>query len=164
MSNPGAIVSETRSIQIEMEIRIDASKEKVWTAFVEEMDGWWLPDFRVTGDPKAVVFENKVGGRLYEDEGDGQGLLWFTILSLKHAESMHLSGQICPPFGGPATTILYLQFEDDGHGAMVLKVTNSLFGCVDESSAGPIREGWQYLFGQGLKSHVEGKNPAKARA
>jgi len=154
MSIPGAKTTQCRSATLELEIAIEAAPAQVWKAFTNEIDEWWLPDFRVTGSPRGVVFESQVGGRVYEDQGDGQGLLWFHVLSLAEPASMHLAGQICPPFGGPATTQLYVTLEESASGTL-LKITNALVGNIDESTVETTREGWRMLFEQGLRQWVE---------
>ena len=155
MATKGAKVMEARAIEIELEIPIHAARERVWKALTQEVDSWWLPDFRVTGMPKAVVFEPRVGGGLYEDAGGGAGLLWFTVISLTENESMHLAGQICPPFGGPATAILYLRLEEQGDSETLLKITNALVGHVDDEALDSIDSGWRQLYENGLKKFVE---------
>ncbi len=154
MATHGAKIMETRAIQIELEIPIEASRERVWDALTNEVNDWWLPDFRVSGKPERVVFEPRVGGGLYEDAGNGAGLLWFTVVSLKPQESMHLVGQICPPFGGPATAMLYLVLEERGSETL-LKITNALVGHVSDDAVDSIESGWRYLYEQGLKKFVE---------
>lgn len=56
-------------------------------------------DFYATESPKRIAFEAKPGGRLYEDAGDGNGLVWYHVIALDAPNSVSLSGFIAPPFG-----------------------------------------------------------------
>ena len=82
------------------------------------------------------------------------GLLWQQIQSIVPNESLHLTGQLAPPFGGPATSLLRLALEGDGDST-ILKVTDCLFGNVDEATRGNIEVGWRRLYGDGLGKYVE---------
>jgi len=61
-----------------------------------------------------MVFEVKPGGRLYEDAGGGNGLVWYQVIALDAPNSISLAGFIAPPFGGPATSLLRIVFSAKG--------------------------------------------------
>ena len=63
-----------------IEIDIAAPIETVWHALTQELSKWWPNSFCL--DPqraRAFYMEFKLGGRMYEDWGDGDGWLWWTI-------------------------------------------------------------------------------------
>src|SRR3954463_1033130 len=97
----------------------------VWKAFTRDIQHWWPKDFYVTESPKRIVFEVKPGGRLYEDSGKGNGLVWYHVIALDAPNSITLSGFIAPPFGGPATSLLNVSFSAKGKSATVMEVTDS---------------------------------------
>ena len=80
-----------------------------------------------------MVFEVKPGGRLYEDAGDGNGLVWYQVIALDAPNSITMSGFIAPPFGGPATSLLRVGFTAQGKSATVMEVTDSTFGCLGDT-------------------------------
>lgn len=69
-----------RSVQIENEIRVKATPDKVWKALTTEILEWY-PHTYGGERVKEIVFEQKVGGCHYEDWGDGAGHLYGTITS-----------------------------------------------------------------------------------
>ena len=69
-----------------------------------------------------------------------------------------MSGFIAPPFGGPATSLLNVSFSAKGKSATVMEVTDSTFGCLDESTTA---EGWRLLFEDGFKSWIERRESKK---
>ena len=127
----------------------------VWKAFTGEIHSWWPKDFYVTESPQRIVFEVKPGGRLYEDSGKGNGLVWYHVIAVDAPNSITMSGFIAPPFGGPATSLLNVSFSAKGKSATAMEVTDSTFGCLGETSA--TLEGWRMLFEGGFKKWVEGR-------
>src|SRR3954466_14591316 len=94
-----------------LSLEIGKPQTAVWKAFTGEIHSWWPKDFYATESPKRIVFEVKPGGRLYEDAGEGNGLVWYHVIALDAPNSITLSGFIAPPFGGPATSLLRVEFS-----------------------------------------------------
>jgi len=158
MSDTEASNSSTpadQPIQTVVEVSISAPPSRVWDAFVQETDGWWRPDFRTDPRTKAVLLEAKVGGRLYEDYGDGDGLLWGTIVLIKTGERLDLVGVSGPEWGGPHTGYHSFTFQEVD-GDCVVRLVDSYHGFVSEKTRSSLEEGWKLLIGEGLKPYVEG--------
>lgn len=139
--------------RVEVEIDIAAAPARVWKAITEEATKWWRRDFCVNGAASGFVFEAKVGGRVFEDWGEGAGVLWFTILALDPGRSLDLVGHVTPAFGGPSISHVRLELEARGK-ATRLKISDASWGHVAgacEEKAG----GWKLLFGDGLKPWIE---------
>lgn len=145
------ITSATHRLSLEIAKPHDA----VWKAFTGDVHLWWPKDFYATESPKRIVFEVKPGGRLYEDAGDGNGLVWYHVIALDAPNSITMSGFIAPPFGGPATSLLRVEFSAQGKAGTVMEVIDSTFGCLADTSA--TEEGWRMLFEDGFKAWVERK-------
>lgn len=137
---------------VEVEIPIEAPRERVWDAIVNEIGAWWRKDFCANPNTKKFVLEPRLGGRMYEDAGDGAGVLWYTVMSIDPPNSLTLSGHLALAFGGPATSILNLNLKSTGK-ATVLEISDSFFGNVEGGCEK--EDGWRLLFGEGLKPFVE---------
>lgn len=137
--------------RVELEIPIDAPRDRVWKTLCEDPTSWWPRDFYATG-AKRFVIEPRLGGSFYEDAGDGAGLVWYTVMGIDPKKSMTLSGFIVPDFGGPATSLLELKLEGSGKKT-VLKVSDAHFGKRNEEC--DREEGWRTIFEAGLKRVVE---------
>jgi uncharacterized protein YndB with AHSA1/START domain len=144
-----AITSATHRLSLE----IGRPQAAVWKAFTGEIRSWWPKDFYATESPHRIVFEVKPGGRLYEDSGKGNGLVWYHVIAVDAPNSITMSGFIAPPFGGPATSLLNVSFSTKGKGATAMEVTDSTFGCLGDTSA--TKEGWRMLFEGGFKKWIE---------
>lgn len=147
--------SELGLIRIDLEFPIAAPRERVWQALVVETGRWWRKDFYMGHPVQPIVFEARPGGRLYEDWGQGGGLLWYTVLAIEPPSALDLVGHLTPAFGGPASSMLRLCLKEASATSTVLQLSDSVFGRVGDESAARLREGWQLLFGEGLKPYVE---------
>jgi len=142
-------VRADRVVRIETEIRVEAPPEKVFRALTEQMDEWW--PFRFRTDGKLVV-ECHVGGRVYEDWGNGTGahhgiIVWWE-----------------PPFKfaatGPSAMTREFVSHDiatvvaDGTGS-IYKKSLTLWGAVPEEVEKMFRDGSKAILHQHLKAFVE---------
>ena len=146
--------SEVRCAQYEFSIFIEASRERVWRGLTDQLGTWWLPDFHMLGTDSIVTLEPRAGGRLFEENGD-QHLLWYTVIAIQKNESLDLVGFINAKFGGPATTMLNATLNSESKHRTQLRISDSLYGRVTDGLVNSLNSGWQMLFTDGLKSHVE---------
>ena len=135
---------------VEMEILINAPQQKVWKALIDNTTFWWPKNFYTSPKAKGFHIEPKLGGRMYEDWGDGQGLIWYNVFGVDAPDSIHLSGCMAPPYG-PAHTLLVLKLEARD-GATVLKLSDATIGKTDKCAK---EEGWKELFEGAFKPYVE---------
>lgn len=140
--------------QTVVEVSIDAPRLRVWDAFLNETDAWWRPDFRTDPRTQSVLLEPRVGGRLYEDYGNGDGLLWATVVVMKSGERIDLVGVAGPEWGGPHTGYHSFTFQDRGDQTVV-RLTDSYHGHITPKTLASLEEGWKLLIGEGLKPYVE---------
>ena len=145
--------------EFKMEIAIDAPRAVVWKAIFEETNQWWLPDFRVAGADSVVIFDPAPGGKgLIETTADGGGLQWFaTQMYIPSDFKIYVVGHIAPEWGGPTTSNLKLALAETEAGC-ILHISDSRHGNVDPAQAKSYEDGWNQLFTDGLKTHVEKRN------
>ena len=149
-------ISASKCHKYDLEIEIEASRDRVWKAIFEETNLWWLPDFHVAGPDSVVTFDPKAGGRgLIEETSDGGGLLWYSVqMYLPSDFKIYLVGHIAPEWGGPTTSSLKLALVESENGC-TLQVTDARHGNVDEKQVQSYQDGWTQLFSDGLKKFVE---------
>lgn len=146
--------TESRVALIELEIPIAARRDRVWDALVSDAHAWWREDFYVGSSVKRIVFDARIGGHLYEDWGQGSGVIWGTVIALDRGRSFDLVTHSSLAWGGPRTSMLRVDLLEDGDRTL-LKLTDSVHGRIDERGADALREGWRLLLGEGLKPFVE---------
>ena len=145
--------SDFRVAQVELEVALAATPAKVWSALVNETTKWWPREFCV-GQARDFIIEPKLGGRMYEDWGDGAGLMWAQVIGIDPPRSIDLIGHLTAAFGGPATTQFRIAIAGKGKGS-VLTVSDTIFGNLSDDKCERTREGWAILFDQALRKHVE---------
>jgi len=148
-------MSEFEVMEVVHEVEIGAPRERVWRAMTEEAGAWWHKDF-FTGKAINFVIEAKAGGRVYEDWGDGQGFVWYTVTAAKKNEMLMLSGELFPKYGGPARLQDIWELTDTELGGTKLRLQEVVFGRVNEETKRNLEEGWKILMTDSLKPYVEG--------
>lgn len=142
-------------VSVALDVPIAASMERVWKALVGELSLWWRRDFHTSARTKRMVLEPSVGGRLYEDFGAGEGVLWYTVVAIDRGKRLLLEGRLFPEYGGPATSLVDVTLSSLPGGGTLFQLTDSLVGRVGPKTAPTIRSGWALLFDEGLRPYVE---------
>lgn len=146
----------SKPINVLLEIPISTGVQKTWDCLVQDIGLWWRKDFYTSQKTKAFILEPKVGGRMYEDYGNDEGLLWYTVIVLNAPHHLELQGHLTPDYGGPAITFLKITLKEDG-GKTSLTLSDTLMGDVSAKAKGQITEGWRLLFEDGFKTYVNTK-------
>lgn len=146
---PPEMEMEKEPIRIETEVRVKAPVERVFRALTHELNEWWA--FRTR--PDAVIrSEIRVGGQIYEDWGEGNGLAYGTILQLNAPHKLHSRGPAGVGMGYIIDNIEELQQEGD---ETVYKKTILLWGHVPENIVTMFRDGSRAILEQMLRGYVE---------
>ena len=142
-----------------VEIEIAAPRERVWQAFTSEAAAWWHPSFNTRAEGVAFTIEAKLGGRMFEDWGNGDGQLWGLVNGLEKGRYLQVVGDTDKSWGGPSRGIMNWRFEDSGEGTKV-RLEHCLFGNVSEKTRASLEEGWTFLLRDAFKVFVEtGRGP-----
>lgn len=136
-------------VKIETEIRLKARPERVFAALTVELPKWWPFRFK-PGSP--ITVEPWVGGRMFEDWGDGKGALYGTIVTYDPPL------KLCTTGGGAMnqgmTSFNVDSVEVDGDGAIYRK-SLILWGDVSEELEEMFTSGSKALMYDSLKAYVE---------
>ena len=149
------IERSTASIfKYQFDIAINSPVSKVWATMFEQINDWWMADYRALGSDSVISLEAKTGSTLLESSADGSSLEWYRVQMCTPNQSLYLVGYLAPDWGGPTTSMLKLSLAEDGDNC-VLTVSDALLGNVTENSANSAKNGWQEMFETGLKQFVE---------
>lgn len=140
------------AVEVKLELTLHASQTRVWEALVNETTAWWPKAFYATASAKRFVIEPRLGGKVGEEAGGGEGLTWYTVIGVEQPNFLLLSGYLVPPFAGPATSFLRLALSSAGPAATKLEITDSCFGQVADCNT---EDGWRQIFDAALRQHVE---------
>ena len=74
---------------------VEASPERAFAVFTEEIGSWWNPDHHLLdGELAEMVFEPRVGGRVYDRGVDGSECRWARVLAYEPPERLVISWDI----------------------------------------------------------------------
>ena len=147
-----------------MEIVIDAPRDVVWQSLVENTTEWWPDDFYTAAtktpdrNPRFLL-EPRLGGWMYEDWGDGEGLVWGQTIGVMKNERLQVVGDASPDWGGPARGFLQWDLADEGDGGTQtrLRFRHSIHGNITDDTIASLNGGWRLLFEDALKQHAESR-------
>lgn len=139
-----------------VEVSIEASIERTWEALTKEIGSWWRKDFYTSANTKTFVLEPRLGGMMYEDAENGEGLVWGRVFGLRSPHYLEIQGLLTPAWGGPALTMMKIELESIAEGTKVT-ISDTQMGKVSEKQNASLESGWKLLFGEGLKPYVEGQ-------
>ncbi len=82
-------------MHVEQEVTIGAPPGRVFEALTKELAAWWGPP-EIIDEERAqdVVLEPTLGGRVYEDWGNGEGAIWATVTRIRRGEHLELTGRL----------------------------------------------------------------------
>lgn len=126
--------------------KIEKPNDYVWDRFFNQLDKWWSSDFYT--NPRTVSFkiETKLGGKMYEDFGNEEGLVWGEVIGVDYPNSLQVRGMLSGEFGGPTLSYEKFGFADDD-GNTVLSYRAEFIGEVSEKTINSLETGWKTIFG-----------------
>lgn len=146
----------TRTINISLEIPIMAKIDIVWHCLLQDVNLWWRKDFYTSSRTKEFIIEPKVGGRMYEDYGNNEGLLWAEVIVIDSPNVIEFKGHLSPQFGGPAMSFMKLSLQENGE-TTILSLSDTVFGDVNDNTKKELSSGWKMLYEDTFKKYVESK-------
>jgi hypothetical protein len=133
---------------------IQSLPEKVWECLINDINQWWLDDFKIMGSDSVISLDPNAGGALRETGNDGSSLDWYTVQMCIQKQSLYLVGYLAPDWGGPGVSMLKLSLQQKD-GACLFTVSDGLMGNVSEKGANTTMAGWKSMFEGGFKQYVE---------
>jgi DNA-binding transcriptional ArsR family regulator len=130
---------ENRPIQLEAEL--PASRDSVFRALTDEIDGWW--SYRIAAD-STMRLESNVGGRLYESFEGGGGALYAFITYVKIGEELHLKGSMGLVEEG-GDNIIHIKLRSLSADKTLLKLSHHFVGRVSVVTVDTFKRSWVEL-------------------
>jgi DNA-binding transcriptional ArsR family regulator len=144
-------MSDVRTVRIENEIRVKAPVDRVWAAATKKQLEWY-PHTYGRERVKRLVFEEKVGGEVYEDWGGGGGKLYGHISYFDPPKAYATVGHL----GGGILLEQTFSLEPEGDES-VLKSSTICFGEITDEMEEQIRiHGSLDQYEKEFRAYVEG--------
>lgn len=139
-----------RTVRIESEMRLRAPAEVVFRAATTEQQAWYPHNYG--GERmKKIVFEEKVGGNLYEDWGGGLGILYGTVTYFDPPKAYCTRGHL----KGGVLLEQWMQLEEEGDETIVRASTLCFGEISDEAEEGIRFHGDISKYEKALRNYVE---------
>lgn len=145
-------MSEVRAVQIEQEVTIAAPPARVYDALTKEVSAWWGLPHMYAEDARDIILEPRVGGRFFEDWGNGEGALYAIVTIARRPERLRMSGSM--GMRGAVAGVIEVTLTPKGAGTVV-RLSHRVVGEVTEETESGYRDGWRGLFAERLKAYVE---------
>ncbi|MBK6424136.1 MAG: metalloregulator ArsR/SmtB family transcription factor [Gemmatimonadetes bacterium] len=158
-----AKATEFRALDIQLEVEIAASRDKVWRSLTTEIGEWWPKQFYVGTSPKRFRLEGRVGGQVVEDWGNGEGSLFGTITVFEEQATLQWAGDMSADFGGPARSVTTFRLTAGPRaGTTLISFRDTPFGLLGEAALAGLQQGWTWLLHDILKPYIEqGRRPER---
>jgi hypothetical protein len=115
---------------------------------------WWTKEFFTSERTKKMVWDDFLGGHLYEDFHHKQGVLWADIVLLDSPNKISLRGQLFPEFGGPNISMSTIKLIQTGDEKCTFHFQESWIVEKELSFYSSMESGWKNIFNN-LKNFVE---------
>lgn len=139
-------------------LRVRATQEKAFDAFVGGMGGWWMKSHSLLQSPqKDVVVEPRTGGKWYEVGEDGSEAIWGKVLGWERPGRVLLAWQLNAEwtYDPDFETTVEVRFTPDGDHVIVDFEHRDLerFGDKAEAVRGDYDTGMEGGWGQLLAGY-----------
>ncbi|WP_420810105.1 hypothetical protein [Fimbriimonas ginsengisoli] len=140
--------NDYRFVKIEMEMKIDAPRERVFAALTEELNNWWPHRFKPDSQVSCDV---RVGGRIEERFANGGGAVYGEIVYMDAPFQIASGGTSALNRGMSSYSMDTL--EEDGEST-VLKRNFQIWGYVPENVEKMYREGSRQIMEVALNRYL----------
>jgi hypothetical protein len=136
----GGAVRSSEGAGLERTMFFATGRRRVFEALLRA--GMWWPH-RVHHQSR-VMLESRVGGRFFEDWGDGCGLLYGLLEVLAPPSHLCIRGPLILPEPLQAVWSLVLSEPEVRH--TLVHASHSIVGIVDEATAESFARGWDDVY------------------
>lgn len=142
---------DSPGILIQMDVPLQAKRERVFRALTEEIDAWW--SYRIASD-SHIQLDAQAGGRFHELFAGGGGALYGVVTYVKPGEEIRFSGSM-GLVDEAASNLIQLKLSPGDSGTTRLWVSHRILGKSNAVTADTFKSSWEELLTQQLKPYVE---------
>ena len=127
------------TLNVEEEIRVDATIDQTFEALLEQMGPASVtPD----GAPLPMVLEARPGGRWFRDLGDDNGHHWGHVQAIKRPGLLEISGPLFMSY--PVVSNLQYRLTTADEGTLIT-VRHAAMGLLPDDHRTGLSRGWRAL-------------------
>ena len=123
-------------------IMVEASQETAFETFTRHVTSWWPRSHTIFKDKVAeIVFDERVGGRVYERSEEGEEAEWADVLAWEPHERFLVRWRVNPERG---PTELEIRFTPEGNKT---RIDLEHRGWDDPEGRANYGPGWDFVLG-----------------
>ncbi|MFL5862391.1 MAG: SRPBCC family protein [Solirubrobacteraceae bacterium] len=89
--------TQSTAALVRTQVVVEAPAERAFAVFTQDMASWWPEDHHIVGGVLAeMVFEPRVGGRIYDRNTEGGECIWARVLAYEPPDRLVFSWDITP--------------------------------------------------------------------
>ncbi len=128
-----------------------------WEYYFNQINKWWPQEFFTSPKTKKFVIETYVGGKVYEDYGEGDGLEWGQVIKADFLHSLIIQGFLIREFGGPAMTYETYTFSAVDSGTEVKYTLDPVGNGLSDKTLQQLKGSWEQLLGVHFKNYCSNR-------
>lgn len=133
-------------------VAINSDIYHAWEYYFNQINGWWPKDYYTSPHTKRFIIETVIGGKIYEDHGEGCGLIWGEVIGVEYPNSLLVKGYLTKEFGGPTITFEKYSFIPTDSGSEISYSIDFIMP-IAEKSVTSLREGWTDILQKHFKNY-----------
>jgi len=141
--------AQTEDLSVRKSVVVSLPPEQAFELFTERKTDWWpYESHAASGEkPERVVYEKRVGGRVFDRLSDGRENQWATVLAWEPPHRVVIEWNVNP--ANPATE-LEVRFTPEGAGTRVDLEHRGWerYGESAQESFGSYDTGWDLVLGR----------------
>ena len=137
----------------EVSVIVPQNQSHAWEYYFNQTNGWWTKEFHTSPSTKRFTIDTYIGGHVYEDYGEGGGLIWGDVIGVKYNEWLLIRGNLSREFGGPAITMEKFSFEAYSTTETKVIYTCDFIGDIKEKSVQSLHDGWKEILNVHYKNY-----------
>lgn len=123
-----------------------------WEFYFNQISSWWPKEYYTSPRTKRFIIDTCVGGKAYEDYGEGGGLVWGDVIGVDYPRTLQMRGNLTKEFGGPVISFEKFLFEETEDGTR-LTYSVDFVGTINERSIKSLKDGWKDLLQHHFKEY-----------
>ena len=143
------------SFQVEITVQQDIAH--TWEYFFNQISNWWPKTFFTSERTLRFQIETYIGGKMFEDFGEGDGLIWGHVIGVDYLHTVDVRGSLTKTFGGPAISFGKFELTAE-NGSTCISYSCDFIGSIEEKTVQSIEQGWQNLLEEHFKPYCQSRN------
>lgn len=128
----------------DLSVTVNQDVGHTWEYYFNQIRAWWPKEYFSSPRTKRFIIETYIGGKVYEDFGEGDGLVWGDVIGVDYLTSLEIRGNLNRSFGGPAISFEKFLLKSVQNGTE-LSYSCDFVGNVHPSTINSLKKGWQEL-------------------